>query len=308
MEFGRVTPGELEETDFTLPPDPELTIKTLSSSKNHKPFRVHVGCAKWGRKEWVGKIYPLKTKDANFLDEYVKHFDSIELNATFYNVYPPATINKWKEKADSNPNFKFCPKFSQSISHIRRLKNADDITTIYYEGIMAFGDKLGPLFLQLSDNYTPKSFPELKAYLERLPKDVPVFVELRHKEWFADAQVRAQMFELFHELNIGAVITDATGRRDVVHMELPTPHAFIRFVGNSLHPSDYARCDEWVQRIKQWRDMGLQSAWFFMHQHDERYSPELADYVVEKLNKELGMQILRPQFIDRDKPAPGLFD
>jgi len=308
MEFGRVTPGELEETDFTLPPDPELTIKTLSSLKNDQPFRVHVGCAKWGRKEWVGKIYPLKTKDANFLDEYVKHFDSIELNATFYNVYPPATINKWKEKADSNPNFKFCPKFSQSISHIRRLKNADDITTIYYEGIMAFGDKLGPLFLQLSDNYTPKSFPELKAYLERLPKDVPVFVELRHKEWFADAQVRAQVFELFHELNIGAVITDATGRRDVVHMELPTPHAFIRFVGNSLHPSDYARCDEWVQRIKQWRDMGLQSAWFFMHQHDERYSPELADYVVEKLNKELGMQILRPQFIDRDKPAPGLFD
>ena len=308
MEFGRVTPGELEETDFTLPPDPELTIKTLSSLKNDQPFRVHVGCAKWGRKEWVGKIYPLKTKDANFLDEYVKHFDSIELNATFYNVYPPATINKWKEKADSNPNYKFCPKFSQSISHIRRLKNADDITTIYYEGIMAFGDKLGPLFLQLSDNYTPKSFPELKAYLERLPKDVPVFVELRHKEWFADAQVRAQVFELFHELNIGAVITDATGRRDVVHMELPTPHAFIRFVGNSLHPSDYARCDEWVQRIKQWRDMGLQSAWFFMHQHDERYSPELADYVVEKLNKELGMQILRPQFIDRDKPAPGLFD
>ena len=308
MEFGRVTPGELEETDFTLPPDPELTIKTLSSLKNDQPFRVHVGCAKWGRKEWVGKIYPLKTKDANFLDEYVKHFDSIELNATFYNVYPPATINKWKEKADSNPNFKFCPKFSQSNSHIRRLKNADDITTIYYEGIMAFGDKLGPLFLQLSDNYTPKSFPELKAYLERLPKDVPVFVELRHKEWFADTTVRVQVFELFHQLNIGAVITDATGRRDVVHMELPTPHAFIRFVGNSLHRSDYARCDEWVERIKQWRNMGLQSAWFFMHQHDERYSPELADYVVEKLNQELGTQLLRPKFIDRDKPAPGLFD
>ena len=187
MEFGRVTPQELEEADFTLPPDPELTIKTLSEAKGTEPMPVHVGCAKWGRKEWLGKIYPPKTKDANFLDEYVKHFDCIELNATFYNVYPPSTIQKWKEKADTNPDFKFCPKFSQSISHIRRLKNADDITTVYYEGIMAFGDKLGPLFLQLSDNYTPKSFPELKAYLQKLPKDVPVFVELRHKEWFADA-------------------------------------------------------------------------------------------------------------------------
>ena len=305
MEFGRVTPGELMEVDFTLPPDTDLTSTTLQSAKNTAPLQVHVGCAKWGRKEWLGKIYPPKTKDANFLDEYVKHFDCIELNATFYNVYPPETIRKWKEKADSNPDFKFCPKFSQSISHIRRLKNADDITTTYYEGILAFGEKLGPLFLQLSDNYTPKSFPELQAYLESLPKDIPVFVELRHKEWFSIPEHSQKVFDLLHRLNIGAVITDASGRRDVVHMNLPTPHAFIRFVGNSLHATDYARVDEWVHRILQWRTQGLQSVWFIMHQHDERYSPELADYVVEKLNAALGTQLQRPKFIDRDK---GLFD
>ncbi|MDB5031671.1 DUF72 domain-containing protein [Mucilaginibacter sp.] len=305
MEFGRVTPEELAEVDFTLPPDPELTITTLQSAKNSAPLQVHVGCAKWGRKEWVGKIYPPKTKDANFLDEYVKHFDSIELNATFYNFYPAATISKWKDKAANNPDFKFCPKFSQSISHIRRLKNAEEITTTFYEGILAFGDKLGPLFLQLSDNFTPKSLPELKAYLEQLPKDIPVFVELRHKEWFANDEVRQEVFNLFHALNIGAVITDASGRRDCVHMALPTPHAFIRFVGNSLDKTDYLRVNEWVDRIKQWRDMGLQTVWFFMHQHDERYSPELADYVSEQLNLKLDLNLHRPQFIDRDK---GLFN
>ena len=306
MEFGRVTPGELMEVDFTLPPDPVLTIKTLKTAKNEQRLQVHVGCAKWGRKEWVGKIYPPKTKDANFLDEYVKHFDCIELNATFYNVYPPETIAKWKEKANVHPGFKFCPKFSQSISHIRRLKNAEDITTKYYEGIMAFGDTLGPLFLQVGDNFTPKSLPDLKAYLEQLPKDVPVFLELRHKEWFANTENRDAIFNLLHELKIGAVITDASGRRDVVHMELPTPHAFIRFVGNSLHPTDYSRVDEWVERIKQWQQMGLQSVWFFMHQHDERYSPELADYVVEQFNKHLGLTLERPKFLDREI-APELF-
>lgn len=305
MEFGRVSPEELDSIDFTLPPDTGLTNKTLAAEKSSAPLQVHVGCAKWGRKEWVGKIYPPKTKDANFLDEYVKHFDCIELNATFYNVYPAATISKWKEKADSNPDFRFCPKFSQSISHIRRLKNAEEITTQFYEGIMAFGDKLGPLFLQLSDNFTPKSFPELKAYLEHLPKDVPIFVELRHKEWFANSDVRDAAFGLLHDLGIGAVITDASGRRDCVHMDLPTPHAFIRFVGNSLHKSDYRRVDDWVARIKQWRDKGLQSVWFFMHQHDERYSPELADYVSDQLNTKLGLTLPRPNFIDRDK---GLFD
>jgi uncharacterized protein YecE (DUF72 family) len=299
MEFGRVSPEELAVTDFTLPPDAELTLSTLKAARNNQPLQVHVGCAKWGRKEWIGQIYPPKTKDANFLDEYVKHFDCIELNATFYNVYSADTIAKWKAKADSNPDFKFCPKFSQSISHIRRLKNADDITTAFYEGIMAFGDKLGPLFLQLSDNYTPKSFPELKLYLEALPKDVPVFVELRHKEWFSVTENRDKVFKLFHDLNIGAVITDATGRRDVVHMTLPTPHAFIRFVGNGLHPSDYERVDEWVLRIKEWRALGLQSVWFFMHQHDEQYSPKLADYVVVELNKALGTSLQRPKFLEQ---------
>jgi len=303
MEFGKVAPEELPLIDFTLPPDTELTTTVLATAKYNEQIQVHVGCAKWGRKEWVGQIYPPKTKEANFLDEYVKHFDCIELNATFYNVYGPDTIAKWKTKAESNPDFKFCPKFSQSISHIRRLKNAGDITTTYYEGIMAFGEKLGPLFLQLSDNYTPKSFPELKAYLEALPKDVPVFVELRHKEWFAQQENSDKVFNLFRDLNIGAVITDASGRRDVVHMNLPTPHAFIRFVGCTDKEGEYsidkARLDTWVIRIKKWQQEGLKSVWFFMHQHDERFSPILSDYVTKKLNTALGTNLLRPKFIEQ---------
>lgn len=310
MEFGRVPEEQLNLVDFTLPPNPDFTLETLRNAGTTQPLQVRAGCAKWGRKEWVGKIYPPKTKDANFLDEYVKHFNCIELNATFYQTYGPATIAKWKEKADASPDFKFCPKFSQSISHIRRLKNAEEITTAYYEGIMAFGDKLGPLFLQLSDNYTPKSLPELTAYLESLPTDVPVFVELRHKDWFAVPENKEAVFSMFRRLNIGSILTDASGRRDCLHMMLPTPHAFIRFVGNSLHPTDYSRCDEWVDRIMQWKELGLQSVWFFMHQHDERYSPELCDYVIDKLNQRLGTHLLRPTFISKDdglSGAPQLF-
>lgn len=305
MEFGRVKPEELPLVDFTLPPDPALTRAVLAAAKDIDPVKVYVGCAKWGRKEWVGKIYPPKTKEANFLDEYVKHFDSIELNATFYNVYPAETIAKWKAKANSNPDFKFCPKFSQSISHIRRLKNADDVTTQFYEGIMAFGEKLGPVFLQLSDNYGPKNIADLRTYLQSLPKDVPVYLEVRHKEWYASQEANTELFAMLKELGVGSIITDASGRRDCVHMTLPTPHAFIRFVGNSLDKTDYQRVDEWVSRIKDWADQGLKSVWFFMHQHDERYSPELSDYVSVELNKALGTHLRRPVFIEKDK---GLFD
>ena len=166
---------------------------------------------------------------------------------------------------------------------------------------MAFGDKLGPLFLQLSDNYTPKSFPGLKAYLEKLPKDVPVFVELRHKEWFADpviSRVRCLSYcmTLTSELLLQMPPDAAMWYTWNCLRHMPSS----AFVGNSLHKSDYARCDEWIERLKQWKDKGLKSIWFFMHQHDERHSPELADYVTERLNAALGTTVKRPQFMDRD--------
>jgi uncharacterized protein YecE (DUF72 family) len=99
----------------------------------------------------------------------------------------------------------------------------------------------------------------------------------------------------------GSIITDAAGRRDVVHMRLTTPNAFIRFVGNSLHDSDYKRIDQWIDRIQEWIDQGLQNCYFFMHQHEELYSPELSKYLIEKLNKKCKLNIPVPQFANQVK-------
>jgi uncharacterized protein YecE (DUF72 family) len=297
MEFGKVTIPQLAEIDFSLPPDDAITTDVLNKAKNNEPLQVYVGCASWGQKVWKGTLFPLKTKDADFLQEYVRHFNMIELNATHYRMHDTTTISKWKEKAAERPDFKFCPKFNQLISHIKRLKSADELTTQFLESLLAFEEKLGPLFLQMSNNFIPNSFPELKAYLESLPRDLPLFTELRHQSWFSDTGNRNAAFELMHKLNIGAIITDTAGRRDVIHMTLPTPHAFIRFVGNALHPTDYIRIDAWVERIKQWRNKGLQSLYVGMHQSDERASPVLCDYLIERLNKELKMNIARPSLL-----------
>jgi hypothetical protein len=67
---------------------------------------------------------------------------------------------------------------------------------------MAFGDKLGPLFLQLSDNYTPKSLPELTAYLESCLPMYPYLLNW-HKDWFAVPRKPRAVFSLFKRLNIG---------------------------------------------------------------------------------------------------------
>jgi len=292
MEFGRVNENELKKIDFSLPPDPAMNKLVLKGKPLKRPH-IYVGCAKWGRQEWVGKIYPAKTKEKDFLEHYVKHYNSIELNATHYKIYGETGIAKWAEKAKGR-DFLFCPKMYQGVTHRGALNGKDFISNEFFRGIMAFGKHLGPIFIQVSDTFSPKRKTELFSYLESLPKDLSFFLEVRHPDWFTkDSE---ELFGFLHKQKIGAVITDTAGRRDCAHMHLTIPKTFIRFVGNSLHPSDYPRIDAWVKRIKKWLDNGMKKVYFFMHMHDEATSPELTVYLAEKLEK-VGITIPQPQFV-----------
>jgi uncharacterized protein YecE (DUF72 family) len=295
MEFGRVAEKELGKIDFSLPADPPANKKLLKGTK-HPQARVYMGCAKWGRKEWVGKIYPKGAKEANFLEHYVQHYNSIELNATHYQIYGPDVIGKWAAKAKGK-EFRFCPKVPQLISHYSGFVNTQPLTDAFLNGILAFEENLGPIFLQLSEKYHPNKRDHLFKYLTDLPKNLQFFLELRHPEWFADPGIRKELFDMLRSHNIGAVITDTAGRRDCAHMELSIPKAFIRYVGNSLHATDYSRIDVWTGRMKYWLENGLEELYFFMHMHDEAYSPELTVYLVDKMNAACGLQLQKPQFV-----------
>jgi uncharacterized protein YecE (DUF72 family) len=301
MEFGRVPESELDHIDFSLPPEPAGNKKILKGKPVMNP-KVYVGCAKWGRQEWVGKIYPLKTKEKDFLQHYVEHYNSIELNATHYKIYGETGISKWADKA-KDKDFKFCPKMYQGVTHRGSLKGKDFISTEFFRGIVAFGKHLGPVFVQVSDSFSPNRKKELFDYLASLPKDLTFFLEVRHPNWFARPDIREELFDTLTALNMGAVITDTAGRRDCAHMHLTIPKAFIRYVGNSLHTSDYTRCSNWVERIKYWLDRGLEELYFFMHMHDEATSPELTVYLVDIMNAEMGLNLIKPRLIENNTGA-----
>jgi uncharacterized protein YecE (DUF72 family) len=295
MEFGRVPESELNSIDFTLPKEPAFNKKVLKGKPAKNP-KVYLGCAKWGRTEWVGKIYPPKTKEKDFLDHYVQHYNSIELNATHYKVYGAAGIRKWGDKAGDR-DFMFCPKMYQGVTHRGSLKGKDFITTEFLRGVIAFEKHLGPIFIQVNERFSPKRKVELFTYLRSLPADLQFFLEVRHREWFSDKKIRTELFTTLKEMNMGAVITDTSGRRDCAHMHLPIASAFIRYVGNSLHTTDFTRSDAWVRRIKYWLDNGLKELYFFMHMHDEATSPELTVYLVDQLNAIAGLDLPKPKFV-----------
>lgn len=295
MEFGKISAEELDRINFDLPADRPETVRILGGKKTAN-LSVFVGCAKWGRKDWIGKIYPRGTKEDDFLPLYGKHFNSIELNATFYKIPSFKQAQEWSSKVGKN--FLFTPKISNSISHIHRLKNVEERLDWFLKGIAGFGENLGPVFLMLHPGMGPKSMETVEAFIQKIPKEIRLFIELRHEGWYEDASTFETVFQMLERNSTGAVITDVAGRRDCLHMRLTTPEAFIRFVGNDLHPTDYTRVDQWIQRIKTWMDSGLQRVYFYLHENEEVHSPVIARYAVEQFNKHCGTALTEPVFVE----------
>jgi uncharacterized protein YecE (DUF72 family) len=144
----------------------------------------------------------------------------------------------------------------------------------------------------------PKAIDILGSFIDKHPRDVELAVELRHRDWYADTEMYDKVFSILKDHKACAVITDSAGRRDCVHMRLTNRTAFVRFVGNGLHPTDYIRCNEWANRLKAWMDSGIENIYFFMHQHVELQSPELCQYFMQKLNEVAGTKLSVPQFLD----------
>lgn len=286
MKFGRV--DNPQDIDFTLPHDHADTLRVLQN-KASDDFNVFVGCAKWNRADLKG-FYPRGTKDE--LEYYSRQFNSIELNATFYRIFPPEQFEKWHNKTPDN--FRFFPKLNQEVSHWKRLN--EDIKPVvdnYLYSAINLKEKLGCVFLQMHSNFAPKDFNRVVNFAESWPKEVPLAIEFRHTDWYNDASVSEDLYQLLEENNVSNIIVDSAGRRDIMHMRLTNSRAFIRYVGAN-HKSDYSRLYDWVERLKLWKDAGINDVNFFVHQNIEKESPLLSAYFIKQLNTELGTSLKIP--------------
>lgn len=289
MKFGQVK--DPRNIDFTIPPDHPGTEKLLKAqASKSKEFKVYVGCAKWNKHD-LKNFYPKSVKDE--LPYYSTQFNCIELNATFYRLFPPATFDNWYKTVPDH--FRFFPKLEQSISHFRRLKDVKEIVANNLGNMSHLREKLEMPFLQLKDNFGPKDFDRVVAFVEDWTHEAPLAIEFRHTDWYNNATVSSKLYDLLETHGVTNVLVDTAGRRDLMHMRLTTSTAFIRWVGANKPKSDRSRLDEWIERIAKWKKAGMQKLFFFVHQNDERESPALAAHFIERLNKKIGSVLPIPK-------------
>lgn len=292
MKFGKLS--NINNIDFSLPKDPTDNAVVLGNSPSNA-LKMYLGAPAWGVKDWVGKLYPPKTPQKRFLHEYSKQFNSIELNSTHYRMPTKELVLKWKSEVPKG--FTFCPKVVNSISHYGKLTNKALIDQ-FGEAISHFNENLGITFLQLSERFTSSRVEEILHFIDLWPNEFKLAVEFRHESWFKPEL--NTVFDTLVNKKVTSIISDTAGRRDVAHMRLTSNKTIIRFVGNELHETDFERIDIWINRIRTWKEQGLSEIYFFFHEPEEKTVPEIAQYFIEKCNKELHIHLQSLQFHNQE--------
>ncbi|MDF1698775.1 MAG: DUF72 domain-containing protein [Saprospiraceae bacterium] len=296
MKFGKIE--DISKVDFTLPEDPLENNAVFDTLTIGDP-ELFIGCTGWGMKEWKGSYYPEKTKAENFLFEYGKQFNSIELNSTHYGTPKHETLEKWY--GDTPSDFKFCPKLHKAISHRKTLGTDSDIIENTVNALSTLNEKLGPIFMQLPPYFDSSRLSSLVHFFEVFPSEFDLSIELRHPSWFEDKSRTDELHHMALEYNKSLLITDVAGRRDILHMRVCGDYLMIRFVGNGLHPTDFSRVDEWILRIQSYIAKGLKKIYFFPHEPDNILAPQLAEYLCNKFTSSIEIKTRGPKKIDRPK-------
>jgi len=296
MKFGKVE--NIDGIDFSLPND-HPSMKARFKEASIAPCNFFIGCTAWTSKEWKGKYYPQKTKSTDFLYEYGKQFNTIELNTTHYRIPKPEYIEKWKDQTPTD--FKFCPKVLKYISHASDLGIGTNRIREFCDVITMFEDKLGMCFIQLPPYFGIDRISILEKFLQTFPSDVPLALELRNENFYNSEENLEKTIQLLEKYKRTFLLTDVSGRRDILHMALTSDTTMVRFVGNNLHETDFNRIDEWVSKLNSWQAYGLNKVYFFPHEPDNIKAPEISEYLCDHIKKIDNFNVRGPKLISTQK-------
>jgi uncharacterized protein YecE (DUF72 family) len=209
---------------------------------------IRIGCSGWNYQHWRnGVFYPPRLPPRRWLEYYAQHFDTVEVNATFYRLPKEQVVANWV--LESPPGFLFAVKMSRYVTHIKRLRDLPPSLDLFYSRIrpLVRSPKLGPVLWQLPANFH-RDDERLATALDALPTGRHCF-EFRHESWFAD-----EVYELLCRHDVALVIGDTPERWFQTH-ELTADWTFVRFHhGTRGRRSNYSEreLEEWARRIETW--------------------------------------------------------
>jgi uncharacterized protein YecE (DUF72 family) len=165
---------------------------------------VRIGTSGWQYRDWRGRFYPSKLAQKRWLEHYVQHFETVEVNNTFYRLPPAEVFADWRSRTPAD--FVMTLKVSRYLTHLKQLHDPEEPVERFLTTAAPLGDRTGPILVQLPPSLRA-DVARLDHALSRFPPAVRVAVEVRHPSWFSD-ELRA----LLTGRNTPLVLTDRLGR------------------------------------------------------------------------------------------------
>jgi uncharacterized protein YecE (DUF72 family) len=241
---------------------------------------LRIGCSGWNYEHWRrGVFYPPRLPASSWLRFYSQHFDTVEVNATFYRLPRPSAVANWV--ALTPPNFVFAIKMSRYVTHVKRLTGVKESLERLYGTIapLVGTPKLGPVLWQFPETFHRNDERLLDA-LDELPEGRHAF-EFRHASWFAP-----EVLAFLRARNAALVIGDHPDR-PFQTLEPIADWTFMRFhYGRRGHGGNYSEreLDEWAARIDGWQRRGI-DVYAYFNNDWEGFAPRNASRLRDLLEE-----------------------
>jgi uncharacterized protein YecE (DUF72 family) len=202
---------------------------------------VRVGCSGWIYPHWRGRFYPEKLAVKRWFAFYAEHFDTVEINNSFYRLPKPETFDAWAAQAP--PGFRYAVKANRFLTQAKKLKDCEEPMARMMPAFRHLGQTLGPVLYQLPPRFKV-NLERLERFLELVPKDVINVFEFRDNSWHDDA-----VFALLERYGASFCAHDMPGSQSP---DLAVgPVAYVRFHGGEgKYWGRY--CDEALLRWTDW--------------------------------------------------------
>jgi uncharacterized protein YecE (DUF72 family) len=208
-----------------------------------------IGCSGWNYDSWRhGVFYPPRCPARLWLEYYARHFDTVEVNATFYRLPTVKAVQGWVDQTPDD--FVFTIKMSRYVTHVKRLRDLAPSIELFYSRIepLVRSPKLGPVLWQLPPTFR-RDDKRLAEALAQLPPGRHCF-EFRHASWFVP-----EVMELLRAHGVALVIGDRPEVHAFQTHELTADWTFVRFhSGTRGRRGNYSESElrEWADRLRSW--------------------------------------------------------
>lgn len=192
--------------------------------------KLYTGTSGFAYPAWKPGFYPAKLPSKQFLKHYASRLNCVEINYTFRRLPSPSTLASWVEATPAG--FVFAVKANMRITHICRLKNAQESTELFFRMIepLRTARRLGPVLFQIPPAMKC-DLALLRDFLQLLPKDIRHAFEARHASWFVD-----EVYDELRKHNVSVCVAESE------RLEVPEV-VTADFVYYRLRKPDYTEAD-----------------------------------------------------------------